>query len=106
MHKTEKGYSFTYEGIEIEISGEHLIDLQLELYAHFADWLLGEDMYYVDHSDDPPWDHSGSLQKVSLTETYRERVQKMSLTEWMEETYTGNSHPTFTSGYGISRIGY
>ncbi len=67
----------------------------------FAEWVFEGTVDAIHHRNDPPWDHSGELVKITSTPTERLALYD-TLEAWMEEAHTGNSSASFESGYGLS----
>jgi len=72
----------------------------------FTEWLLDGKTYDVDHSFDPPGDHSGMLICRELTEEERREVMSKTLGEWMRSQYSGNSTASYVSGCGLFHDDY
>ncbi|MCI0708990.1 MAG: hypothetical protein L0154_02400 [Chloroflexi bacterium] len=71
----------------------------------FVRWVM-EGVDHVHTNDyDPPWDHSGSLRRIS-TDPLILLARHHSLSEWAENEYTGHSDATFMSGMGLRWITY
>src|SRR5262245_34716389 len=72
----------------------------------FTEWLLDGKTFDVDHSFDPPGDHSGMLICRMLTGEERREVMSKTLGEWMRSQYSGNSTASFVSGCGMFHDDY
>jgi hypothetical protein len=75
-----------------------LADFTQTIAAWVAYLFLFETRHTVDHSFDPPWDHSGQIQDTG--QPYR-AADYDSLDAFLEE-YTGESTATYMSGMGLS----
>jgi hypothetical protein len=72
----------------------------------FTEWLLDGKTFDVDHSFDPPGDHSGILSCRKLTEEERREIMSKTLLEWMRNQYSGNSTASYVSGCGLFHDDY
>ena len=72
----------------------------------FTEWLLDGKTFQVDHSFDPPGDHSGILICRKLTEEERREIMSKTLGEWMRSQYSGNSTASYESGCGLFHDDY
>jgi hypothetical protein len=82
-------------------SGSSLKDEAIMLASkEFSKWVLNGKVFDVDHSLDPPWDHSGVLVEKPSDPSSRLAKYK-TLGEWMEECFTGRSTPSYVSGCGF-----
>jgi hypothetical protein len=72
----------------------------------FTEWLLDGKTFDVDHSFDPPGDHSGILFRRNLTEEERREIMSKTLGEWMRSQYSGNSTASYVSGCGLFHDDY
>src|SRR5262249_12275152 len=67
----------------------------------FTEWFLDGKTFDVDHSFDPPGDHSGILICRKLTEEERRAIMSGTLGGWMRSQYSGNSTASYASGCGL-----
>jgi hypothetical protein len=72
----------------------------------FTEWLLDGETFEVDHSFDPPGDHSGTLIRRKLTEEERSEIMSDTLGEWMRTQYSGTSSASYVSGCGLFHENY
>jgi hypothetical protein len=72
----------------------------------FTEWLLDGKTFDVDHSFDPPGDHSGILFCRKLTEEERREIMSETLGEWMRSQYSGNTTASYVSGCGLFHDNY
>jgi len=72
----------------------------------FTEWFLDGETFEVDHSFDPPGDHSGRLVCRKLTEEERREIMSGTLGEWMRCQYSGASTASFVSGCGLFHDDY
>jgi hypothetical protein len=72
----------------------------------FTEWLLDGKTFDVDHSFDPPGDHSGILICHKLTEEERREIMNKTLGEWMRNQYSGNSTASYVSRCGLFHDNY
>jgi hypothetical protein len=75
-------------------------EIILEVSEIFSEWVLEGDIYDVSYENDPPWDHSGTVIKRDSNEERRLSAYS-TLGAWMNDCLTGNSTPSFESGYGM-----
>jgi len=94
FHYLSRNFSLSFPTTE----SQRLARWSMEL---FTEWLLDGKKFYVDHSFDPPWDHSGTLFCRELTEEERGEIMSDTLGEWMRSQYSGNSTASFLSGFGL-----
>ncbi|GAA0370401.1 hypothetical protein GCM10008932_22380 [Alkalibacterium iburiense] len=57
----------------------------------------------VIHTNDPPWDRSGSLEETNIPFDSRSYA---SLEDFVEREYTGHTTPSYVSGFGLYHEGY
>lgn len=62
-------------------------------------WAMNGITIGITYDYDPPWDHSGIAQRYA-THPHELLARYELLEDWLTNEYTGNRHPTFTSGYG------
>jgi hypothetical protein len=72
----------------------------------FTEWLLEGETFEVDHSFDPPGEHSGRLICRKLTEEERRVIMSETLGEWMCSQYSGTSTASYVSGCGLFHDNY
>lgn len=72
----------------------------------FTEWLLVGETFDVDHSFDPPGDHSGILIRRKLTEEERREILSETLGDWMRNQYSGASTASYVSGCGLFHDDY
>src|SRR5262245_23423113 len=72
----------------------------------FTEWLLDGKTFDVDHSFDPPGDHSGILVCRGLTQEERREILSETLGDWMRNQYSGASSASFVSGCGLFHDDY
>src|SRR5262245_42948614 len=99
FHYTTSNLSLIYPATE----AQRLARWSMEL---FTEWLLDGNTFEVDHSFDPPGDHSGILICRKLTEEERREIMSETLGEWMRSQYSGNSTASYVSGCGLFHDDY
>jgi hypothetical protein len=99
FHYSTGNFSLSFPATE----AQRLARWSMEL---FTEWLLDGKTFDVDHSFDPPWDHSGILFCRNLTEEERGEILSKTLGEWMRSQYSGNSTASYVSGCGLFHDDY
>jgi hypothetical protein len=99
FHYLTSNFSLSFPTIE----AQRLARWSMEL---FTEWLLDGKTFDVDHSFDPPGDHSGILICRMLTEEERREIMNKTLGEWMRSQYSGNSTASYVSGCGLFHDDY
>jgi|GEM_PF-2434462 hypothetical protein len=83
---------------------EKNIDDYVQLVANWFGYvILNNKKHKIDHSIDPPWDHSG---RVFNTDEPFDLNDYATFDEFINEEYTGESCATYMSGYGIAHYTY
>ena len=99
FHYSTSNFSLSFPTTE----AQSLARWSMEL---FTEWLLDGKTYEVDHSFDPPGDHSGILICRKLTEEERREIMSKTLGDWMRSQYGGNSTASYVSGCGLFHDDY
>jgi len=99
FHYLTSNFSLSFPTTEAQGLARWSMDL-------FTEWLLDGKTFDVDHSFDPPGDHSGILICRTLTEEERREIMSKTLGEWMHSQYSGNSTASYVSGCGLFHDDY
>jgi hypothetical protein len=99
FHYLTSNFSLSFPTTEAQGLARWSMDL-------FTEWLLDGKTFDVDHSFDPPGDHSGILICRKLTEEERREIMGKTLGEWMRSQYSGNSTASYVSGCGLFHDDY
>lgn len=91
---------------DLIISKNHIEEVKEEISKMFCVWVLNRTITYLDHSDDPYYDHSGKVLEDECEDTEELLEMYNNLREWAEQEYTGSSMPSFQSGYGLNHLTY
>ncbi|MBZ0307186.1 MAG: hypothetical protein K8I82_14035 [Anaerolineae bacterium] len=67
--------------------------------VRYVRWVLNGEYYRIDHESDPHWDHSGEARRQIVDPQFL-RTRYDTLVEWLDNEYTGQWIPTYTSGFG------
>lgn len=71
-----------------------------KIAERYIDWLKNDELFLVDHENDPDYDCSGEVIEVNIG--FGDKMQMFDVMgEWWCNAHTGMSTPTYESGHGF-----